>query len=72
MITGFDHVVIAVNDIAAGAAAFETLLGARPSLQERDGIALASFATANLDVELMAPVGAGETADRLRASLQTG
>lgn len=72
MITGFDHVVIAVRDIAAGVAAYEILLDARAEMREADGVATALFSTANMTLELMAPIGAGETADRLRASLEDG
>ena len=83
MITGFDHIVIAVRDIAAGAAAYETLLGARAIVREADGVATALFATPNLAVELMAPLGrpasppAGADAsrgprERLRAALEGG
>ncbi|MBC7770123.1 MAG: VOC family protein [Phycisphaerales bacterium] len=73
MIAGFDHVVIAVRDLAAGVAAYETLLGraARPSVQS-DGVARAVIATSNLAVELMAPVGEGEGGRRLRAALDDG
>lgn len=73
MIAGFDHVVIAVRDLAAGVAAYETLLG-RVSTQraERDGVATAVIATSNISVELMAPVNDGETAQRLRAALEDG
>lgn len=71
MITGFDHAVIAVSDIAAGVRAYEELLGARAHLGEpRDGVATAIIATPNLSVELMAPVGEG--AERLRAALADG
>jgi len=72
LIIGFDHAVIAVRDIAAGAAAYEGLLGAQPAVAESDGAATALFVTPNLAVELMAPVGAGERADRVRAALQDG
>lgn len=71
MITGFDHAVIAVSDIAAGVRAYEELLGARAHLGEpRDGVATAIIDTPNLSVELMAPVGEG--AERLRAALADG
>lgn len=71
MITGFDHAVIAVIDIAAGVRAYEQLLAARAHLGEpRDGVATAIIAAPNLSVELMAPVGEG--AERLRAALADG
>lgn len=73
MIGGFDHVVIAVRDLAAGVAAYETLLG-RGIVQraERDGVETALIATDNIGVELMAPKGEGEAATRLRAALEAG
>jgi catechol 2,3-dioxygenase-like lactoylglutathione lyase family enzyme len=73
LITGFDHVVIAVRDLDAGAAAYEALLGRKATAPEvRDGAATALIATDNIAVELMAPHGEGETADRLRAALKSG
>lgn len=71
MITGFDHAVIAVHDIARGVAAYETLLGAKASsIETRDDVASAMIATGNHAVELMSPVGPG--ASRLRAALEDG
>jgi catechol 2,3-dioxygenase-like lactoylglutathione lyase family enzyme len=71
MITGFDHVVIAVRDIAKGIAAYETLLGAKATaVQTRDDVASALVVTGNHAVELMAPVGPG--AVRLSAALDDG
>lgn len=73
MISGFDHVVVAVRDLAAGVAAYELLLGRAASAPtERDGAASALIATDNIAVELMAPVGAGETARRLSAAIDEG
>ena len=73
MITGFDHLVIAVRDLAQGVRAYETLLGrgAEPA-REDDGVATAQIVTDNVAVELMAPVGDGETVQRLRAALEAG
>ncbi len=73
MIAGFDHVVIAMRDIASGVAAYETLLGrqANPP-KSTDGIASALIATSNLSVELLAPVGDSDGATRLRAALDDG
>jgi len=71
LISGFDHVVIAVRDIADGVVAYETLLGRKAGpVVTRDDVATAVFSTANLLVELMAPVGPG--AARLRAALDDG
>ena len=73
MISGFDHVVIAVNDITAATAAYETLLGCTAGEDDsRDGSATARLVLGNIAVELMAPAGDGETARRLRAALEAG
>ncbi len=73
MITGFDNVVIAVNDLDAGAAAYEMLLGQRATHADaRDGVRGALIDTNNIAVELIAPGGDGETARRLRATLEEG
>ena len=69
MIDDFDHVVIAVHDIGAGVAAYETLLGVKASdVETRDDVARALVVAGNHAVELMAPVGEG--AQRLRAALE--
>lgn len=71
MILGVDHVVIAVADLAAGVAAYETLLArkAEPA-RESDGAASAFIRTGNAAVELMAPAGEGEAGRRLRAAIE--
>lgn len=71
LITGFDHVMIAVRDIAQGVAAYETLLDAKAtSVTNHDDVASALIVTSNHAVELMAPLGPG--AARLRAALEDG
>jgi len=71
LITGFDHVVIAVRDIAQGVAAYETLLDAKAtSVANHDDVASALIVTGNHAVELMAPLGPG--AARLNAALDNG
>jgi len=73
MIVGFDHVVIAVRDLAASTAAYETVLGRTPSAaRDVDGAVLTALDTSNVAVELMAPVGEGDVATRLRAALDDG
>lgn len=72
LITGFDHVVIAVRDLAPAEADYGILLGHGAERTERDGVARAIFTTANCAVELMAPTGDGADADRLRAALEGG
>jgi catechol 2,3-dioxygenase-like lactoylglutathione lyase family enzyme len=71
LISGFDHVVIAVRDIAKAVASYETLLGRKATpITTRDDIASAVVGAGNLSVELMAPAGPG--ALRLRAALEDG
>lgn len=73
MLSGFDHIVVAVNDLSVGSRAYEALLGCEPqSVQHHDGYDAALFQTANIGVELMAPRGEGEMARRLRATLASG
>jgi catechol 2,3-dioxygenase-like lactoylglutathione lyase family enzyme len=73
MISGFDHVVIAVRDLAAGVAAYEALLGGVVGVRfERDGVTTAVIETENIAVELMAPTGEGANAQRLSAALEAG
>ena len=70
MISALDHVVVLTSDIGAGANAYQTLLGCAPSWRNRgDGAARALFTLPNATLELMAPDGAGEGADRIRAVL---
>lgn len=71
MITGIDHVVIAVSDLDVGVRAYETLLERKAERREaRDGVASALIVLDNIAVEMMAPVGAG--GERLRAALDDG
>jgi catechol 2,3-dioxygenase-like lactoylglutathione lyase family enzyme len=73
LISGIDHVVIAVRDLAASVAAYETLLNRAASpVQTADGVATALIPTCNIAVELMAPVAPGDSADRLRVALEDG
>lgn len=71
VISGFDHVVIGVNDLACAVETYETLLGVRASARtERDGVASAVLALGNIAVELMAPVGDDDGARRLHAAME--
>jgi len=73
VISGFDHVVIAVRDLEAGAAAYETLLGRSMGRRVcRDGIDAALIGLDNISVELIAPGANGAGADRLRVALEDG
>lgn len=65
MITGFDHVGIAVNDLAAGVAAYETLLGRGAEDHKTDGAAAAAIATNNIAIKLTAAPGAAEGGEGL-------
>jgi catechol 2,3-dioxygenase-like lactoylglutathione lyase family enzyme len=70
MITGLDHVVILLDDLEAGVATYETLFARKPAWRSTsDGAAMALFTVANMSVELMAPVGHGPAAERIRAVL---
>lgn len=71
MITGLDHVVVLLDDIKAGIAAYELLLGRAPAWRgDGEGAETAMFTLDNMTLELMAPAGAGPTADRIRSVLK--
>jgi catechol 2,3-dioxygenase-like lactoylglutathione lyase family enzyme len=68
MITGIDHLVLLCPSFEEGKAAYETLLG-RPAdwtSRESSGAASAVFQLSNTALEIMAPMGEGSTALRLR------
>jgi catechol 2,3-dioxygenase-like lactoylglutathione lyase family enzyme len=72
IIDALDHVVIAVRDLDAAVAAYRMVLGRAPSRRAEahgGGATVATFALANVAVELMAPSGRGGTAERLNAVL---
>ena len=70
MITGLDHVVVLVSDIAAGEAAYQTLFARQPSWRNSgDGAERVLFTLENMTLELMAPSGEGAAADRIRTVL---
>jgi catechol 2,3-dioxygenase-like lactoylglutathione lyase family enzyme len=70
VITGLDHVVVLVGDIAAGEAAYQTLFARQPSWRNSgDGAERVLFTLDNMTLELMAPSGEGAPADRIRAVL---
>ncbi|HEV7878125.1 VOC family protein [Bradyrhizobium sp.] len=70
MITGLDHVVILVGDIEAGVATYQLLLARAPAWRSTgDGAETVLFTLDNMTLELMAPVGDGLAADRIRAAL---
>ena len=70
MITGLDHVVVLTQDIAAGAASYQTLFARSPAWQNSgDGADRVLFTLDNMSLELMAPSGADANADRIRSVL---
>jgi catechol 2,3-dioxygenase-like lactoylglutathione lyase family enzyme len=70
VITGLDHVVVLVNDIAAAAAAYETLFARTPAWRNSgDGADRVLFTLDNMTLELMSAAGEGGPADRIRAVL---
>ncbi|WFU38677.1 VOC family protein [Bradyrhizobium sp. CB82] len=70
MITGLDHVVALVSNIAAARAAYQTLLARAPAWQNSgEGADRVLFTLDNMTLELMAPSGFSVTADRMRALL---
>jgi len=72
VITGLDHIIVLLDDIEAGVAAYETLLARQPSWQHSgDGAARVLFTLDNMTLELMAPSSAGAGADRIRKVLKT-
>ena len=67
MITGLDHVVVLIEDINAGARAYERLLGRAPSWRSAsEGAETVLFTLDNMTLELMAPAGSAPTAERIR------
>jgi catechol 2,3-dioxygenase-like lactoylglutathione lyase family enzyme len=71
VITGLDHIVVLLSDIEAGVKAYELLLGRAPSWRsESDGTETVLFTLDNMSLELMAPAGASETADRIRGAIE--
>ena len=72
MITALDHVVVLTGDIEAATAAYQTLLARSPSWKNfGDGTARVLFTLDNTTLELMAPSGEGESANRIRSVLIT-
>jgi catechol 2,3-dioxygenase-like lactoylglutathione lyase family enzyme len=72
VITGLDHVVILVSDIAVGTTAYQTLLGCAQAWQSSgDGADHVLFTLDNMTLELMSPSGDSVIADRIRAVLTT-
>lgn len=70
MITSLDHVVVLLEDLAKGRAAYQALLGRAPAWQSRgDGADRVLFSLDNMTLELMAPHGFSVAADRIREAI---
>jgi catechol 2,3-dioxygenase-like lactoylglutathione lyase family enzyme len=73
VLTGFDHVTIAVNDAHAAIAAYERLLGSAPTWRGQHpelGTEVALFGLSNALIELVAPRSDAVEAEGLRALLE--
>jgi catechol 2,3-dioxygenase-like lactoylglutathione lyase family enzyme len=71
VISGLDHVVVLVEDIGKGAAAYQTLLGRMPSWRySSDGADRVLFTLENITLELVAPSGDGAAGDRIREAIK--
>jgi catechol 2,3-dioxygenase-like lactoylglutathione lyase family enzyme len=67
VITGLDHVVILVRDIAAGEVAYKTLFARTPAWRNSgDGADRVLFTLDNMTLELMSPSAEGANAARIR------
>ncbi|WOH83975.1 VOC family protein [Bradyrhizobium sp. BEA-2-5] len=72
MIIGLDHVVVLTSDIAAASAAYETLFARSPSWRYSGGGADRTlFTLDNTTLELVAPQGDDDAAQRVRSALAT-
>jgi len=70
MITGLDHVVVLTGDIADAEAAYQSLFARTPSWRNSgDGAERVLFTLDNVTLELMAPSGDSQAAERIRAVL---
>ena len=73
VISGLDHVVVLVEEIGKGAAAYQTLLGRLPSWRySGDGADRVLFTLENITLELVAPNGDGPAGDRIREAIKAG
>jgi catechol 2,3-dioxygenase-like lactoylglutathione lyase family enzyme len=71
VITGLDHVVVLVSDIAAATTAYQTLFARSPAWRNSDdGAERVLFTLDNVTLELMAPDGDSANANRIRTVLK--
>jgi catechol 2,3-dioxygenase-like lactoylglutathione lyase family enzyme len=72
-ISGLDHVVVLVNELDAGVAAYQALFARAPAWRSTsDGAETVLFTLDNMTLELVSPVGEGAAAERIRAVLAEG
>ncbi len=70
MITGFDHIALAVNDLEATVASYRAVLGREPNWIGGDGGARhAWFQLPNMALDIITPHGEGAFGDTIRAHL---
>lgn len=73
MITALDHIVLVCPDIEAGMSDYTDVFGVGPVWQaEANGVATAVFKLGNTALELMAPTGDSEVANKLRKMTEDG
>lgn len=70
MITGLDHVAVAVRDFDAAVDGYRRLFGCEPGLEPGDGARRAWFRFPNAALEVISADGAGVAGDRVRARLE--
>ena len=71
MISGLDHVVVLVEEIGKGTAAYQTLLGRTPSWRTSgDGADRVLFTLENITLELVAPGGDGAAGKSIREAIK--
>jgi catechol 2,3-dioxygenase-like lactoylglutathione lyase family enzyme len=69
MITGLDHIVVLVSDLAEATRTYATLFAREPAWRSRrEGASTVLFTLDNTAVEIMAAEGTGSNADRIRAA----
>jgi catechol 2,3-dioxygenase-like lactoylglutathione lyase family enzyme len=72
VITGLDHIVVLIEDIKSGEAAYAALLGRSAAWRNSgEGAERVLFTLDNVTLELMSPSGFSEAADRIRNVIKT-
>ena len=69
MISGLDHIAVAVEDFGAAVEGYRLLTGREPELDPREGADRAWFRLLNMALEIIAVGGQGPAADRVGARL---